>query len=533
MTWNRKYRPKQVSDLHLDFVRTQILKMMEAGKIPQALLFAGPKGTGKTSTSRIIGAVVNDPKNEKLIDSVYFSKQKPKSSLHEPDTTSKFADSIFAGTSFVVQEMDAASNRGIDDIRQLKTRAFLPPQEGKMSVFILDEAHMLTTEAFNALLKLLEEPPEHVLLILATTELHKIPETIISRCQLVEFKKATEQEIVNRLTLILTAENIQFEQTALVEIARYSDGSFRDAIKLLELASQSGTVTSKEVSVYISSSSTKEVEMLLKHLLNKDEKAVVELFENLREKAVDPRFFHKAVLENLHTSLLQNLQIKSGESIINKAVAQFLLQELSNSELSVDSPIQHLQLELKILELIDRSKNKSGSGVKKNAPSVRTATSHSDTRTTSYSQEEYLYEQAFQKEVNSSETTAETIVPAFKKSPSTPIESYTGDSKLLQQKWDLIIEEFTQTNSTLSALLRSAKLVSIEENKAIIGVYYSFHQEQLSQKKSIQAIQESIKKIAGGYVEVSFVVIKTPPKADLVEIDKSDPLIISATQALM
>jgi DNA polymerase-3 subunit gamma/tau len=553
MTWNRKYRPKQVKDLHLDFVRTQILRMMEAGKIPQAMLFAGPKGTGKTSTSRIIGAVVNDAKNEKIIDTVYFSKQKPKKSLSEPETTSKFADNIFAGTSFVVQEMDAASNRGIDDIRQLKTRAFLPPQEGKMSVFILDEAHMLTTEAFNALLKLLEEPPEHVIFILATTELHKIPETIVSRCQLVEFKKATEHEIVNRLKLILIDEKIEYDEEALTEIANYSDGSFRDAIKLLELASQSGKVTTKEVGVYISSNSTKEVETLLKHLLNKDEKAVVELFESLREKAVDPKFFHKAVLEKLHTSLLQNLQIKKGESVINKAVAQFLLQELSSSDLSVDSPIQHLQLELKILELIDRSKNKSGSGVKKNPKSV-TQNSSSTKQASAYDHEEYMYEQAFQNEVNSFDTTSETIPtntfsetiqptpekqievpqkPLKKVVETVDIEAYTGKSDMLQQNWNSLIEEFTITNSTLSALLRSATFVSAEDNKAVIGVYYTFHQEQLSQAKSIKAIQESIKKVAGGYVEISFIVIDTPKKADLVEVDQSDPLVASATQALM
>ena len=534
MSWNRKYRPKQVSDLHLDFVRTQIQRMMEAGKIPQALLFAGPKGTGKTSTSRIIGAVVNDPKNEKLIDSVYFSKQKPKKSLLEPETTSKFADNIFAGTSFVVQEMDAASNRGIDDIRQLKTRAFLPPQEGKMSVFILDEAHMLTTEAFNALLKLLEEPPEHVIFILATTELHKIPETIVSRCQMVEFKKATEHEIINRLKLILIEEKIKYDDEALTEIALYSDGSFRDAIKLLELTAQSGKVTTKEVSVYVSSSSTKEVETLLKHLLNKDEKAVVELFESLREKAVDPKFFHKAVLEKLHISLLQNLQIIKGESIINKTVAQFLLQELSSSDLSIDSPIQHLQLELKILELIDRSKNKSGSSVKKNNKTVNSKATNTASQAGSYNPEDdYFYEEAFQKEVNSFDTTSETI-PTNTFSPpasTTPdssnsrviekpettvqISSYTGDSERLKSNWDGLIEEFTVTNSTLSALLRSAKIVSAENNTAVIGVYYTFHQEQLSQAKAMKAIQESIKKIAGGYIDISFIVIKTPPSTDV------------------
>lgn len=365
MSWNRTYRPAAVADLHLDFVRTQVQRMMDGGKIPQALLFAGPKGTGKTSTARIIGAIVNDPKNAVQVEAAYFKSTKTKDKLLEPEKNSAFNEQIFAGNSFVVQEMDAASNRGIDDIRQLKSRAYLPPQEGKISVFILDEAHMLTTEAFNALLKLLEEPPEHVIFILATTELHKIPDTIVSRCQLVEFKKATNQEIINRLKSILISEKITFEDEALELIADRADGSFRDAVKLLELSSRSGKITKKDVSQHTSVSVASEIEQLLKHLLNKDETAIVSVFESLREKNADQHYFHKSLLESIHTSLLQNLKIKPGESILNKTVAQFLLQELSSSDLSTTSPIPHLRLELKILELIDRSKNKSGSSIKK------------------------------------------------------------------------------------------------------------------------------------------------------------------------
>jgi len=238
MSWNRKYRPTKIEDLHLDSVRIQLQRMMDAGKIPQSLLFAGPKGTGKTSSSRIIGAIVNDPKNGNQVDLAYFGKSSKKNAtkikddaqkLVEPDNDNDFARKIFEGTSFVVQEMDAASNRGIDDIRQLRSKAFLPPQAGKMSVFILDEAHMLTTEAFNALLKLLEEPPEHTIFILATTEeppehtifilatteIHKIPPTIVSRCQTVEFHKATKNELINTLKKILINEKIAFEDDAL------------------------------------------------------------------------------------------------------------------------------------------------------------------------------------------------------------------------------------------------------------------------------------------------------------------------------
>ncbi len=527
MSWNRTYRPTQIADLHLDFVRTQIQRMMTAGRIPQALLFAGPKGTGKTSTSRIIGAIVNDPKNKKQVESVYFKNvgkdTKAGLKLEEPDSENEFNQKIFAGTSFVVQEMDAASNRGIDDIRQLKSRAYLPPQEGKMSVFILDEAHMLTTEAFNALLKLLEEPPSHVIFILATTELHKIPDTIISRCQLVEFKKATTQEITNRLKTILLSEKIPFEDDALELIARNADGSFRDAVKLLELTSQSGKVTKNEVSVYSSVNTSAEVEQLLKHLLNKDEQSVVQLFESLREKNVDQQHFHRSVLESLHTSLLQNLKIKPGESILNQTVAQFLLQELSNSDLSSASPISHLKLELKILELIDRSKNKSGATIKKNPEHntsrvVDSGIAKTNTVTT--------YEAEFQAQVNREDTFSDTI-------GIINTTQYTGDASLLKDRWNEFIETVAIDNSTLASLLRSAKLISTTDHSAIIGVYYSFHQEQLSQKKATAIIQTCIKQLFGNYIEMEFMVIKTPDKAELVEPQKTDSLVNLTLQALL
>lgn len=519
MSWNKTYRPTQVSDLHLDFVRTQIQRMVDAGKIPQALLFAGPKGTGKTSTSRIIGAIVNDLKNEKQVESVYFKNEKPKRKLENPDPTTQFNQNIFAGTSFVVQEMDAASNRGIDDIRQLKTRAYLPPQEGKMSVFILDEAHMLTTEAFNALLKLLEEPPEHVIFILATTELHKIPDTIVSRCQLVEFKKATDREILNRLKSILLSENIPYDDEALEIITKSADGSFRDAIKLLELSAQSGKVTTAEVNIFTSLAVSNEVNQLIKNLLNKDEAAVVTLFESLRAKTVDQQFFHKSVLESLHYSLLQNLKIKSGESIINRTVAQFLLQELSSSQLSDAAPIPHLKLELKILELIDRSKNKSGAQVKKNLDSEKRLNDEG-------SQAISKYEQEFKSQINIDDTVSDTV-------GASKTSQYSGDANILKEKWQDFVDELSVQNTTLASLLRSAKLVSNQENSVIIGVYYKFHQEQLSQKKSLDIIQDNVKKICGDYVELEFILLKTPDKAELVEPRQTDSLVDSAMQALM
>jgi len=538
MSWNRKYRPTKIEDLHLDSVRIQLQRMMDAGKIPQSLLFAGPKGTGKTSSSRIIGAIVNDPKNGNQVDLAYFGKSSKKNAtkikddaqkLVEPDNDNDFARKIFEGTSFVVQEMDAASNRGIDDIRQLRSKAFLPPQAGKMSVFILDEAHMLTTEAFNALLKLLEEPPEHTIFILATTEIHKIPPTIVSRCQTVEFHKATKNELINTLKKILINEKIAFKDDALEMIVQRADGSFRDAIKLLEMTAQAGKVTAKEVGVYSSSSIDGEITNLIDNLLDKNEVKVIEVFESLRSKNIEQRFFHKSLLETLHTSLLQNLNVKEGRPIVNQKISQFLLTELSSDFLSTPSPIPHLTLELKILELIDRSKNKNTKTsasptkqqVKKN-PENLAVDNLVSTTTDSITVANFSYNSEINNPISNQRATE--VISTLE---------LNGDGNKLCEKWNNFVDLVAKDNFTIASLLRSANPISGKIGEATIGVFYKFHQEQLTQPKFNALLQEFVKSIADGYLKLDFILTQTPAKAELVEVDNNDTLAQIASQALM
>lgn len=230
-----KYRPQQFSDLYgQNHIKITLQKGIELGKVAHAYLFCGPRGTGKTTSARLVA---------KSLNCTNFNKEKT-----EPCNECDICREINNGSLVDVLEIDAASNRGIDEIRELRDSVQFAPYNAVNKVYIIDEVHMLTNEAFNALLKTLEEPPKNVYFVLATTEVHKIPDTIISRCQRFDFKKIGDNDILDRIKYISQEEKLNLNDDVLKIVVKKANGGMRDAISLLDQVAASGLTEAEDVS---------------------------------------------------------------------------------------------------------------------------------------------------------------------------------------------------------------------------------------------------------------------------------------------
>ena len=515
MSWYRQYRPTTISGLHLQSVREQLEKLRLAKSFPHALLLTGPRGAGKTSTARIIAAMLNDPANT------------GGAPLKDANPQNELVQRIIVGGSMAVNEMDAASHRGIDDVRALKEQAYLPPQEGNTLVFILDEVHMLTTEAFNALLKLLEEPPSHVVFILATTEEHKVPATIISRSTMIRFHKASNDELKAALDPIIKDQKLSIDDEALVAIAESADGSFRDAVKLLEtVAAGSENITVTLVQKYLRSTPTAIIFELNDAIIAKKDLLVVGIFNTLRNQNADQKQFLSGLLHVLHQDLLAAVT-QSGKARYSKRVSQYLLGQFSGSEVSYVGPISFMSIELKALEIVFKAQDQSSkpsSGtvpINKTGVGVRIAPSLPQKLSAMPDYPEFA------------EALPLAPLQALDRVVTTVSSDRAGDpalSMLLIEKWMEFISAVEERNGSLAALLRSAKASLTAGGNVCVEVYYQFHRDQLRQPKFLRILEDSCKSLIGQSTYFEFQLAGSSKVADslssvLVPTGESDQLI--------
>ena len=322
----RKYRPNNLNDVIGQKVIVKTLSNeIKNNKISHAYLFAGPRGTGKTSVAKILAKTVNclEPNNSMPCNKCVSCTQ------------------INLNQSTDIIEIDAASNNGVDEIRELKSKVNLVPTTSKYKVYIIDEVHMLTTGAFNALLKTLEEPPAHVIFVLATTDPQKIPTTIISRCQRFDFKKITSNEIKEALNKIKLNEEIDVNEDVINEIARLSDGGLRDSINLLDqvIAYSDGPISINDVFDVSGAISTHDIKEFIENIVDNNIKA---LFEKIDIYNADGKSFNKLNDEVIY--YLRNIILyQNAPDYFKESGEEKIYKELSN-KIDTEKAIKLIQI---------------------------------------------------------------------------------------------------------------------------------------------------------------------------------------------
>lgn len=442
-----KYRPRTIDELDLTQVRKTLGEIVASGALSHAYLFTGPRGAGKTSAARILARVVNCEKNRKH--------------LSEPCNECSACQSILSGSAVDVIEIDAASNRGIDDVRDLREKIRLAPAILPKKVYIIDEVHMMTADAFNALLKTLEEPPSHSLFILATTEAHKVPETIASRCVRVLFNKASSEEMERSLARVIKGEKAKVDAEALALLARAVDGSFRDGVKILEQALiSSSSVTSADVEELLSGARGWSSVELAAALEQHDMSRSLELARVATDAGVD--------LTYLLVELMRSLKelVVAGNTTLIPLIYQ--LDEVAR-KLST-SPVPEILLEIAIIAwCVGSSDDQPGSGGEEKKPQSKP-----------------------------------TNKVASRSVPPTKAEAVQSVSRLVDSSslWREMLGKLNGDSQSMGALLSAARPGIIQGNELTIEVRYDFHREQIMQHKFRRRIEELVSLVAGTPIHI-------------------------------
>ena len=351
-TLYRTYRPKTFSEIEGQQHVVQTLQgALKSGRVGHAYLFCGPRGTGKTTMARLLAKAVNC---QTLHDTRYTA---------EPCNQCFSCNEINAGKSMDLIEIDAASNRGIDEIRNIKESAGTAASSSSHKIFIVDEVHMLTTPAFNALLKTLEEPPSHTVFILATTEPHKIPETVLSRVQRFDFQKLDQTQIIEKLQKVAKAEKLNIDGESLQLIATSASGSLRDAESALAKVIAFTVPTGRQAGGAITAGETSKIlgvipatvhAELLGMLKNKQSAQALAHVGSLYSSGVNLEQFTKQFIEHTRAELISNSQFSISNTPFLVATIQRMMtarQEFKHS------PIPQLPLELAIIDLTSNVEN--------------------------------------------------------------------------------------------------------------------------------------------------------------------------------
>lgn len=439
----RKYRSKSLSEIvGQDHITQTLSQALKHGRVSHAYLFTGPRGVGKTSIARILAHEINN---------LEYSDE----NLH-----------------IDIIEIDAASNRRIDEIRDLRDKVYIAPTSAKYKVYIIDEVHMLTREAFNALLKTLEEPPEHVVFILATTDAHKLPETIVSRTQRFSFKPVPKDQVAAHLKQIAKSEKIEVTDEALDLLAEHGEGSFRDSISMLDQASSYGDkLDAENVRQLLGIPPVQSLEQVLVSLESADSAQLMTSVTSLYDQGFQAASIAKELSQLIRAGYL------SGKLRLNSSTSFELLNRLLTVSASQEPD---RLLEIILLE----AQSKASPASTKPAPKPVQSPVELDTQTDS----------------NPEHPASETRKPANKDE---------SNSSLNQDQWAEVMKLLKKRHNTLYGIVRMAEPQFNEDGSLTLAFTFAFHQKRINEAANQKALAAIINEVAGKNVVINCILDKS------------------------
>lgn len=494
----QKYRPQTFAEVVGQEPIVQTLRnATKAGEIAHAYLFTGSRGVGKTTIARLLAKAANCATALKN---------------GEPCGKCDVCESIAKGSALDVIEIDAASHTGVDNVRELIEHAQFRPTSLTMKVFIIDEVHMLSKPAFNALLKTLEEPPLHAMFILATTDIEKVPDTIASRTQRFDFKRITAQDMTAALSKIAKAQKLKLADGVVEAVVAQSEGSMRDALSRLDMIASLGTdVALEEAQRLLGVTPLESVQDLINRIVAHESAALPDFFDATFSSGADPIVFNRSVLQYLRlllnakltgdettAKISAGLQTEGQRENFTKQVASLTLPQLmlvirlflrSYKELS-NAPLPELPLLLAAIEASMFGQTPGAHQSVVQSQSASQVASNSQVKTQLLVQTE-----------DQTQSSQKVVAAADMQSADATEEGVEVDPTVtmteLQSWWPDVVSRVKSENSPIATLLKNSPIIEVKDGKIIIAVRYLFHKEHIDNKKHAAMIMAAIRAVSG------------------------------------